>query len=214
MPDLDNYLDEIDAARVSRARELSEIKFKFAESTSSDFLYIYSRAAIVLAYASWEGFYNECVRTYIRFLSDLGKKVREIDWMLLLGAFHSDLESLKDRHHSDNARIDFIRKLQTLLECGFDKFDGRVIATRSNLDFDRLSQNYSLLSFDIAPMQRFRNRLDKELVTWRHSVAHGDPPDLSAVDIASHVDFTGDLLIVLADTFQAAMLSRNEDGNR
>jgi hypothetical protein len=208
MLDADTYLDEIDTARVRRARELSEIKFRFTTSGSADLSYVGSRAAIVLTYASWEGFYNECVQIYVRFLRDLGRKVRDTDWMLLLGAFHADLESLKDRQHSENARMEFVKNLQTLLECGFEKFDIRVIATRSNLDFGRLSQNYGLLSFDIAPMQQFRNRLDQELVKWRHSVAHGDPPDLSAVDIASHVDFAASLLIALADTFQGAMLSR------
>jgi len=57
-------------------------------------------------------------------------------------------------------------------------------------------------------MQRFRIRLDKEVVGWRHGVAHGDPPDLSALDIVDHVEFTANLLIVLADRFQYAMLER------
>jgi hypothetical protein len=57
-------------------------------------------------------------------------------------------------------------------------------------------------------MQRFRIRLDKEVVGWRHSVAHGDPPDLSALAIADHVEFTANLLIILADRFQYAMLER------
>jgi hypothetical protein len=41
-----------------------------------------------------------------------------------------------------------------------------------------------------------------------HSVAHGDPPDLSALDISDHVDFTANLLMILADRFQHAMLER------
>jgi RiboL-PSP-HEPN len=208
MPDVNSYLDEIDAARMRRARELSEIKFKFTATAGPDLLYIGSRSVIVLTYANWEGFYNECARVYIRFLKGLGKRVRETDWMLLLGAFHADLESLRDRHHSDTSRMEFVKNLQSLLECGFDKFDGRVIAAKSNLDFARLSQNYDLLNFDIAPMQPYRNRLDKELVKWRHSVAHGDPPDLSAVDISGHIDFTAELLSVLSDTFQQEMVRR------
>jgi hypothetical protein len=208
MPDVDSYFDEIDVARMRRAKELSEIKFKFTTPAGPDPSNISSRAVIVLTYASWEGFYNECARVYVRFLKELGKRVRETDWMLLLGAFKADFDSLRDRHHSDSARMEFVVNLQTLLECNFDKFDGSVIAARSNLDFARLSQNYSLLSFDLAPMQRFRIRLDQELVKWRHSVAHGDPPDLSTLDISGHVDFAADLLIVLADGFQEAMLRR------
>ena len=208
MPDLDVYFDEIDAARTRRARELSEIKFRFTTSVGPDPSNISSRAVIVLTYASWEGFYNDCVTVYVRFLKELGKRVRETDWMLLLGAFKADFDSLRDRHHSDVARMEFVVNLQSLLECGFDKFDGSVITARSNLNFARLSQNYNLLSFDLTPMQRFRIRLDQELVKWRHSVAHGDPPDLSALDISGHVDFAAGLLLVLADGFQEAMLNR------
>ena len=162
----------------------------------------------MLTYANWEGFYNDCVRAYIRFLRDRGGKIRDTDWMLLLGAFHADFESLKARSHSYDARRQFVEDLQVRLECGFDSFDDTVVEARSNLNFERLVENFSLLNIDLSSMQRFRIRLDKEVVGWRHGVAHGDPPDLSALDIADHVDFTANLLIVLADRFQHAMLEK------
>ncbi len=167
-----------------------------------------SKAAVVLAYANWEGFYNECAGAYIRFLRDRGGKIRDTDWMLLLGVFHADFESLKARSHSYDARRQFIEDLQARLECGFDSFDDTIVEARSNLNFERLAENLYVLNIDLSPMQRFRIRLDKEVVGWRHSVAHGDPPDLSALDIADHVEFTANLLIVLADRFQYAMLER------
>jgi MAE_28990/MAE_18760-like HEPN len=72
----------------------------------------------------------------------------------------------------------------------------------------RLSWNLGILSFNLSPLQRFRLRMDRELVQWRHSVAHGDQPDLTALDINDHVDFAAGLLIALADGFQEAMLQR------
>ena len=102
----------------------------------------------------------------------------------------------------------FVANLKARLECRFDSFDRTTIEARSNLDFERLAQNYVVLNFDTAPMQRFRIRLDKELVGWRHRVAHGDSPDLSAMDIADHVSFAALLLVVIADSFQYAMLAR------
>jgi hypothetical protein len=115
---------------------------------------------------------------------------------------------LESRSHSDNARHDFVASLRDRLECGFDAIDIAVINARSNLNYDRLSKNFKLLSFDLNALQQLRNRLDKELVAWRHSVAHGDQPDLSSMDINDHVDFTANLLVTLADTFQGAMLRR------
>ena len=152
--------------------------------------------------------YNECVDAYIRFLRDRGGKIRDTDWMLLLGAFHADFESLKARDHSYDARRQFVEDLQARLECSFDSFNSAIVEARSNLNFERLAENFSVLNIDLSSMQRFRIRLDKEVVGWRHSVAHGDPPDLSALDSADHVEFTANLLALLADRFQHAMLER------
>jgi hypothetical protein len=208
MPDIDRYFDEIDAARVRRARELSEIKRKFGAADDQDTAGVNSKAAVVLTYANWEGFYNECVRAYVRFLTERGGKVRETDWRLLVGAFASDFESLRAKNHSAMAKRQFVANLKARLECGFDSFDPTTVEARSNLNFERLSENYVVLNFDLESLHRFRIRLDKELVGWRHSVAHGDSPDLSALDIAGHVDFAALLLIAIADRFQYAMLER------
>lgn len=208
MPKIDRYFDAIDVARSRRARELSEIKRKFGGALDLDPSGVNSKAAVVLTYANWEGFYNECVHTYVQFLRERGRKVRETDWMLLTGAFDPDFESLRDRNHSPQAKREFIVNLKDKLDCKFESFNSKTIEARSNLDFERLAYNYDLMGFSLKTLQRFRMRLDKELVGWRHGVAHGDSPDLSAMDIADHVDFTRQLLIVIADSFQYAMLDR------
>ncbi|AUH34421.1 MAE_28990/MAE_18760 family HEPN-like nuclease [Paracoccus tegillarcae] len=208
MPKLDSFFDEIDLARVRRARELSEIKRSFVSLVADDIHGVASKAVVVLTYASWEGFYNECVRAYLRFLTESGGKVRDKDWMLLVSALNSDLESMRNRNHSTASRHDFVGKLRSKIECGYDSVESKAVEARSNLDFSRLSENYALLSFDLSSMQAVRNRLDKELVGWRHAVAHGDSPDLTAMDIRAHVDFASSLLIMIADRFQYAMLER------
>jgi hypothetical protein len=62
-----------------------------------------------------------------------------------------------------------------------------------------------VLNFDLTPFQRWRLRIDKELVGWRHSVAHGNDPDLSSMDLDRHIEFTQKLLLLLADTFQEGL---------
>lgn len=208
MPEIDRYYDAIDAARSRRVRELSEIKRQFGKSRDEDPSGLDSQAAVVLTYANWEGFYNECVGTYVQFLSDCGRKVRETDWMLLTGALTSDFESLRARNHSAEAKRQFVASLKERIECGFEQFDKTTIEARSNLDFKRLAHNYGLMNISLEPLQEFRIRLDKELVGWRHRVAHGDSPDLSTMDIAGHIKLAAVLLIVVADSFQYAMLER------
>src|SRR5208282_6399087 len=99
MPEIDLYFDAIDAARIRRVKELSEIKRRFGSDHTTDPSGVSSKAAVVLTYANWEGFYNECLQTYMEFLRERGKKVRETDWMLLVCAFHREFESLRDKNH-------------------------------------------------------------------------------------------------------------------
>lgn len=208
MPEIDDYFDEIDAARVRRVRELSEVKRSFGLVSYDDALGVASKAIVVLAYANWEGFYNECVRAYLNFLVERGGKVKDSDWTLLVSAFHADFESMRDRNHSLESRLSFVQNLRSRIDCGFEAINAKTVEARSNLNFARLAENYSLLNFDLTEMQRMRNRLDKELVGWRHAVAHGDSPDLTELDVQDHIEFTSSLLMLIADQFQYAMLDR------
>lgn len=209
MSSADIYLKEIDANRSRRARELSEVKTQFAVAEDQFPFRVRSKAVVVLTYAHWEGFYNECVSTYLTFLRDSGKKVRETTWNMLVGTLSTEMDRLKDRNHSPEAACDFVEALSGALVAGFDSFNADVVKSRSNLDFAKLRSNYRILSFSIDPFQRKRIRLDKELVGWRHGIAHGDDPDLSTSDSRDHVQFTQELLLILADQFQEEIVNRS-----
>jgi len=206
MPELKDFLDEIDSARIRRVKELSEVKRIFSQPRETDPLGVQSKAVVVLSYASWEGFYNECVATYHKFLLQCGLKVKDAGWLMLVGALSGEFESLRQRNHSAEAKKSFVENLQSSLACDFTNFDSNVIKARSNLDFDRISENFSILGFPLTSIQRFRNKIDKELVGWRHGVAHGDSPDLTEVDVSKHIDFVANMLALISDHFQAAML--------
>jgi hypothetical protein len=177
---------------------------------AADPLSIGSKAVVVLTYAIWEGFYNECVNIYLNFLEEAGIKVADAGWLMLIGALSSDFDALRTRNHSPEGRTAFVAQLQTRLACGFDTFDRSVVMARSNLDFARLSGNLTLFNFDYSALQSSRIRLDKELVGWRHGVAHGDPPDLSAVNVSDHVEFAAKLMLSVSDIFQNAILERSQ----
>jgi hypothetical protein len=204
---IDDYFDEIDAARVERVRELSEMKRVFgANPTENDPLGVQSRALVVLSYAAWEGFYNECVDIYCNFLEAQGKKVCDVAWRLLVGTLSSEFKALRDRHHSPLAKRDFVENLQNKLSCDFTYFDRKTIKAHSNLNWDNLNQNFQHLQFDPTPFLPYRNKLDRELVGWRHAVAHGNAPDLNALDASAHISLVDNVMLLVADTFQSAML--------
>lgn len=202
MPDPATYLDEIDQARQSRVRELSEMKFRFTTTPDDTPFLINSKTAIVLSYSHWEGFYNDCINAYIRFLKDGNYTVRSICWSMMAGSLSAALARLKDRNHTTEARSDFVDAIAASLDCDFQSFDISTIAARSNLDFQKIVENFRILDFNPDRLNRYRNRINKELVGWRHSVAHGDTPDLSEMNIENHINFTGEAMLELSDIFQ------------
>ena len=210
MAEAEKFFDAIDAARIQRVKELSEVKRMFASASAADPLSISSKAAVVLIYANWEGFYNECVRIYLDFLEEVGTKVADAGWLMLVGTLSGEFDALRSRNHSTEARKEFVAQLKDRLADRFDRFDRSVVLARSNLDFARLSGNFAMLDFDFSALQRSRIRLNKELVGWRHGVAHGDAPDLSAMNVSNHVDFAAELMLAVSDLFQNAILERLE----
>jgi hypothetical protein len=162
----------------------------------------------VLTYAAWEGFYNECVDTYCSFLRMRGKKVSDVEWKMIVGVLNAEFESLRNRNHSRIARRDFVQKLQAKLVCDFASFDATTVKARSNLDWEKLDHNFQILNFDLGPLQRHRHRLDVEIVGWRHGVAHGSAPSLSTMNAADHITLVGEVMMLVADAFQSAMLAQ------
>ncbi len=210
MTDVDVYLRLIDEFRLRRCKELSELKVRMMEVEGVARYGIHSKALIVLAYAHWEGFYNECANCFIDALRAFDRKVADVSWLMLVGVLRPELQKLQDRNHSSKAESDFVSFLKHSIENDFSEFDRSVISARSNLDFAKLEQCFSLLGFDITPFQRLRIRIDKELVGWRHGVAHGSEPDLSSVDINRHIGFTQQILLLVADVFQDALVKQYE----
>jgi hypothetical protein len=208
MPEIDTYFDEIDKARLRRARELSEVKRIFGGAVGTDPLGVKSKAIVVLSYAAWEGFYNDCITTYQDFLKNNGFRVADANWKMLVGALSRDFESLRAKNHTIKAKTEFVESLRHRLMQGFEEFDASIVRARSNLQFERLQENFALLGFDISEFQRYRLRIDKELVGWRNGVAHGDAPNLDQLDVEDHIKFVSQLLRQMADRFQDSMLSK------
>lgn len=206
MSNISHFLEEMDSVRLRRAKELSEIKVRMGELVAVAQFGLHSKSVIVLSYAHWEGFYNDCISIYTDFMKDSGKSVSDLSWPMLIGLLQPDLQRLRDRNHSHQAAVEFAARFQQVIGSDFSKFDKEVVSSRSNLDFKKLKENFEILGFDHQPFLRWRLKIDNELVRWRHGVAHGDEPDLSTMDIKEHVGFTQHLLLMLSDVFQSEML--------
>lgn len=209
MASLDAFFEQLDSARLRRLKELSDMKHIFLTAQDERQIHIASKFIVVMSYANWEGFYNECVDHYVSYLSTVGGRVRDFGWMLLVSAFQREFDTLRDRNHNFDARKSFVRNLQDCIDCNVEQIDKSIIMSRSNLNFKRLQENFEILNFCIDSFQAKRNKIDKELVGWRHSVAHGDDPDLSELDVDAHINLTSELILTISDCFQLAALEKS-----
>ncbi|MDJ0932605.1 MAE_28990/MAE_18760 family HEPN-like nuclease [Breoghania sp.] len=149
----------------------------YALSESPVLLEVASRSVVVLCYAEWEGFYNECVEYFIEFLKE----------------------------NSLLSRVELIESVLEILDADFERFEKNFVKSKFNLNFSKLEINFSIIGLEIVRLKIYRNRINKDLVLWRHKIAHGDAPDLSLLDARSHVHFTSNLLLEISDIFQQKM---------
>jgi len=163
------------------------------------------KSLIVSCYAHWEGFYNDCANAFLDAASSSGRAAREISPRLLVGVFSKNFARLRDMNHSRKAQRDFVDQLN--LNEGFSTFDKSCVLARSNLNFEALSYNYTLIGMDVGHIQPFRLKLDKEIVGYRHELAHGGEIDMAEVDMASHVAVVDGIMRIVAGDFQAKIIS-------
>ena len=201
------FFDEIDLHRARRIREISTLKVLCSYHSPTVLSNVLKKSFIVGCYGHWEGFYNECVDAFVSAAIKQNLEVKDVSWSLMVGVFESDLRSVKDRNHSRESHVELIESLRTKSGSKFDRFDRTCIKSRSNLNFETIRKNFNLLDVDCSGFERFRLKIDRELVGWRHSIAHGDEIDMSLVDIKTHADLTSELLILVSNLTQQKMLS-------
>lgn len=201
MSRFDHRLNEIDFERVRRARELSAAKEYFKRFGDNGYD-IGAKSIVLFCYANWEAFFNFAIRKYLDCLRESDIRVIDHNWDMMLGVLENDFKSLVDRSNSRAAQIDFIRRARELIDAKFDKFVERCVLARSNLNFEKLRENFEILGISDEDFLRFRLKIDRELVGWRHSIAHGEAPDLSRVEVDLHVALTDELMLMISDKIQ------------
>jgi hypothetical protein len=210
MSRVDTYFTSIDADRLIRARELSDIKVAYRGRENRSLQTIAAKSCAVLCYAHWEGFFNQCAEYFISFMVENNVKVRNVTWSLMPGILATDLQKLRDRNHSAKARVEFSDTLGAKIDCDFKDFDVKEIKAQSNLDFKRLNHVFDMLGCNIDRFQRHRLWIDRELCQIRHETAHGGTPDFSTFDADRHIETTEHLLSLMSDTFQVHILEMSE----
>ncbi len=194
-------ISSIDYSRFTRAKEISTLSTECALASSDAGRKSLERAFVVGCYAHWEGFFSDCVSEFLKYLRNTDRKVSEISWLLLVGRLAPEFQSLFDRRNSREAQKLFVERLKGHLSSGFDEFDSKCISPSSNLDYKRLVYSFDLIGIDASFFAVKRNIIDRQIVGWRHAVAHGNLIDLDELDLEQHKKTTLELMGACSDRF-------------
>ncbi len=200
-----NHLQKISADRIWRIREISDLRSQFNLDVCERYQDATSRAIVVLCYAHWEGYFAACVHTLVDWLENTSLKYSSLPEEFLLGGVMAAFDSLRDRKDNLSARLDFLRSIRGIETKSFTGFDRKIVLPRSNLNFEKLKFIAQILQLDLSPYLRHQLRLDKELVAWRHLIAHGEMFTLDRTKVESHTKFCEELLFLAKDSFEIAL---------
>lgn len=189
-----------------RKKELGDIKAS-ADILGSSYLGLSTRSALLLCYAHWEGAFADNTRLMLDFLRDRRVKVSDIGQGFLLGFIDRELDRLRDKNHSPEARVAFAEYMSNIADADISSFRESVILPRSNLNSERLGIWCRILGRSPIFLEKRRIFLDYQLVRLRYQIAHGGSPKLNIKEISHIVDET----IELIDDFSSFVLDFIEE---
>lgn len=201
----EEFLKRLSEDRLWRARELSDLRTLHEHAGCMREQKLTSRCVVLLSYAHWEGYCADCVNTFVDYSEAMGFTYDQLPKDLVIGAVSSALDSYRDRADNVRTRLELLNALEGVAASPFSGFDRTVILPRSNLNFERLKFIFSTMDADINPFQKHRIRIDRELVGWRHPVAHGEMFILDHSKVTSHTQFCDELMFLMKDTFESAL---------
>ncbi|SDW17482.1 hypothetical protein SAMN05444358_101126 [Ruegeria halocynthiae] len=199
---LTEFLKKLSDDRLWRVRELSDLRIMHRKAASGREKAATSRAIVVLSYAHWEGYCASCAGTFIDYLEAKKVPYSLLPPDMMLGAVSHALDSYRDTADNLVSRRKLLKLQQQAYTGHIERYDRRVILPRSNLNFDRLRFIHEIIGAEIQPFQKYRLKIDKELVAWRHLVAHGEMFALENLLAADHTKLCEELMFLTKDTFE------------
>jgi hypothetical protein len=202
-----NATEKITQERIRRAQDLSNAR-ALMHGCAPNLLRVAERSLIVLCYANWEGFFNFCVETLIEEVNRLKVDLRREYPSLLAGSINPFVQSYIDRG-AEVQHLPVLAKNVALAveQTHVDRSSIKFFQAASNLDFDRITVCFESLGLNISLISHHKSFINRELVGWRHSVAHGSEPNLDKADLVKHSNTTADLLLMLSNAFDDRIIS-------
>ena len=156
-----------------RIKELSLLKNKIPNTPNRDPLQdVLIRAGVTMLYAHWEGFVKCAAENYLNYVSLKKLRHDQLESCFVALCLKKKINEMDNTNRFDlqTAAVDFM--LQQLNERAYIPYEG-IIETKSNLSFFVFRDICTVIGIDYRKYQLKENLIDRELLQFRNSIAHG-----------------------------------------
>ena len=170
LSDLYNHLEEDLGWRI---KELSLLKNTIPNTPNRAPLQdALIRAGLTMLYAHWEGFVKCAAENYLNYVSLKRLRHDQLESCFVALCLKKKINEMDNTNRFDRqtAAVDFM--LEQLNERAYIPYEG-IIQTKSNLSFFVFRDICTVIGIDYKKYQLKETLIDRELLQFRNSIAHG-----------------------------------------
>ena len=176
-------IDFLSEAKKRRKRELIALAKEFSGGSTMPFR---RRAAIVFAYAHWEGFVKDAASAYVEFVSQKSRKLSDLAVSFQALVCRQEFMAAKEAKHRISHHILLVQRLTDRINESCRISADRAIDTESNLTAPVFKNICTSIGVDYTSKWATHGPFINDLFTNRCAIAHGellDPDDNYAVEV-------------------------------
>lgn len=203
-----DFSSQITEDRTWRLKEISDLKSAILRADES-LRKVLLRAITTICYAHWEGYVRFAARKYLEHIALRKFQYSELDRQFLRNYFLPRLAALSTSKTSISERCDLLNEILDSSTKRFSRANEDLINTKSNLNFEVLTDICLVCCVPIKPFEDKSTFIDAILLKRRNSIAHGEDTFVSIRDLDELTTETITMIRAFGDSLEnQVMLSR------
>jgi hypothetical protein len=196
-----DFSDQIAADRSWRIKEISDLKTAAMRSDVS-LRRVLLRSLIAICYAHWEGHVRFAARKYLGYVALRKLSYGDLDRQFLRNYFLPRLAGLSNSKTSVAERCALVDEILSSSNRRFSRVNTELIDTKSNLNFDVLSEICLVCNIPTTTFAEHENFVDVFLLKRRNGIAHGEETFVEIEDADELTETTVGLMRAFGDALE------------
>jgi hypothetical protein len=188
-----DFSSQITEDRTWRLKEISDLKSAILRADER-LQKVLLRAIITICYAHWEGYVRFAARKYLEHIALRKFRYSELNRQFLRNYFLPRLAALSTSKISMTDRCDLLNDILSASDRKFSRANEDLINTKSNLNFDVLSDICLVCCVPLQPFEDKSSFIDAILLKRRNAIAHGED---TFVDIRDLDELTTETVTIM-----------------